>query len=233
MVNTAWAIKHLSIELALLSWSPTLLHPAFHCIKKNLPWLYSLEIFKCNFLDWEHSKQAGCQQGFPCQFLFIPSGWQRKKPMGWGSILAMLVLYQWFIFTVVLWDYWFLGLIIPCSCIVLLWRFKHMRQNVIYCFEQRYVFSLFEIICHNVKMKVCWRNLTDSNLLLRLCIHVSHKYTCTHMHTPTHVLPAETNFAEFKWTSKISASSSDTSVSELWWLTDAASIFIIPPCHYP
>lgn len=54
-----------------------------------------------------------------------------KLPRGQVSILAMLVLYPWFIFTAVFGDHWFLSLIIPCSCIVL-WRFKYTRQNIWY-----------------------------------------------------------------------------------------------------
>lgn len=93
--------------------------------------------------------------------------------------------------------------------------------------------STLEIIRQGCKRKVYWRSLTVATSCCISAHILSHKYTCSYVHMPTHVLPAESNFAEFKWTSKISALASDISVSGLWWLTDMASITIIPPRHYP
>lgn len=82
-------------------------------------------------------------------------------------------------------------------------------------------------------MKVYWRSLTDKNLqLLVLLPRIIKIHTHTHANTPPHALPAESYFTRFKWTSEM-ASLSDTSVSDLWWLTDPASVNITYPLLSP
>lgn len=122
-------------------------HPALHCVRN----IYLKKFCGCIALKYlnvisltesTHSKKD-VNRGFLVSFFFIPSGWQKKQPMGKGSALPTFVLRPLFVFTAVLWDHWFLALIIPCSCTVFLFRFKRRMQNVIYFLSRDVIFTVW------------------------------------------------------------------------------------------
>ena len=166
-MNTSWAIKHLSIELALQSWSPAWLHLAFHCKKKNPNFPCCIAFKYLNVISLTentHSKQD-VNRGFLVSFCLFhlvdrESNPQEGQYISYAYFISVIFLYCSPWGPVIYWVNYLSGM----HCVIMEVQVYNAKCD---CY---FSISLFEITCQDVKMQVYRRFSTDRNLLRRVCI---------------------------------------------------------------